>query len=284
MTASRLHEGIASKGIKTIHGRDWEDYVKEMAMRMEKMLGDPGTLTSLLVIKQNLVVAYASASTVDIDADVLSVEGILFKSVNLTVALDAGTGANKLDAGSPANSTWYAVHVIAQTDGEGVAGLLSLSATAPTLPSGYSWHRRVGWVLNDGSGDLYAWYHIGDWWYWNEDRSSAVFRLVSAGDATTFTDVDCSGVVPSTSTLVRVGAQVTSATNGVAAIYVRPNGSQWSTEVGSRAAYLAIYNTETNHGVSQFDCPTDGSQVIEYRVHSSDDDGFLEVVAYYDPS
>jgi hypothetical protein len=53
------------------------------------------------------------------------------------------TGAGGLDTGSMSDDTWYYVWVVGKSDGT-VAGLLSLSSTDPTMPSGYSYKRRVG--------------------------------------------------------------------------------------------------------------------------------------------
>lgn len=62
---------------------------------------------------------------------------------DLTVAAD-GTGANGLDTGAIANATTYHLFVISDSSGaNSTAGLLSLSATAPTLPSGYDKFRRL---------------------------------------------------------------------------------------------------------------------------------------------
>ena len=63
--------------------------------------------------------------------------------MSLTIST-ATSGANGLDTGSIANSTWYSVWVI--YNGTTTAGLLSTSATTPTLPSGYTYKARVGWV------------------------------------------------------------------------------------------------------------------------------------------
>lgn len=73
------------------------------------------------------------------------------------LALSASTaamGAGGLDTGAIAGSTWYAVWAIAKTDGT-AALLLSLSATAPTLPAGYSYMARVGWIRTDATANKY---------------------------------------------------------------------------------------------------------------------------------
>lgn len=74
------------------------------------------------------------------------------RTVSVTPSL-AASGANGLDTGVSAASTWYSVWVI--WNGTTTAGLLSLSATAPTMPSGYTHKARVGWVRSDASGNKY---------------------------------------------------------------------------------------------------------------------------------
>ena len=66
----------------------------------------------------------------------------------------AGSGANGLDTGTLAASTWHYVHVIAKEDGT-TDSLLSLSATAPTLPATYLYSARVGAIRTDGTANKY---------------------------------------------------------------------------------------------------------------------------------
>lgn len=66
----------------------------------------------------------------------------------------ASVGAGGLDTGALAASTWYAVFLIVKDDGT-QSTLCSLSATAPTLPSGYTYFVRVGWIRTDGTANKY---------------------------------------------------------------------------------------------------------------------------------
>lgn len=75
------------------------------------------------------------------------------RAVALTIAGTASGVANGLDTGALAASTWYSLWVI--WNGTTVAGLMSLSATAPTLPSGYTHKARVGWIRTDGTANKY---------------------------------------------------------------------------------------------------------------------------------
>ena len=72
----------------------------------------------------------------------------VLRSVSVAPALTA-SGANGLDTGTSTVSTWYSVWVI--WNGITTAGLLSLSATSPTMPSGYTHKARVGWVITDST-------------------------------------------------------------------------------------------------------------------------------------
>jgi len=85
----------------------------------------------------------------------------------------ATTGANGIDTGSLANNTWYHLFLIGHTDGS-IAGFGSTSLS-PTLPSGYTWKRRLGSVLTNGSAQFIAFTQRGDTFLWTTevvDRSS----------------------------------------------------------------------------------------------------------------
>ncbi|MHA3117239.1 phage tail protein [Acinetobacter sp. ANC 4635] len=78
----------------------------------------------------------------------------LAQSVNATGNINT-VGANGLDTGALAASMWYYVHVIYNPTTQTTAALFSLSATNPTLPSGYTYSARVGAVRTDGSVSKY---------------------------------------------------------------------------------------------------------------------------------
>lgn len=61
----------------------------------------------------------------------------------------AGVGAGGLDTGNWAANTWYSAWVIYNETTGTTKGIASLSATLPTLPSGYTFYVRVGWFKTD---------------------------------------------------------------------------------------------------------------------------------------
>lgn len=96
----------------------------------------------------------------------------------LMLTLSAGTidfvtvGANGLDAGALASSTWYSVFAIGKTNGV-TALLASTSVTAPALPSGYTLKRRIGFVRTDGSARILAFAQFGDKFLWKSPPTDA---------------------------------------------------------------------------------------------------------------
>lgn len=113
---------------------------------------------------KNLIIIDASTSTVDIDADEIELADtnnlpFLAKSVNLTANLSS-SGVNGLDTGSETASTLYFLWVI--YNGTTVASLLSISSTAPTLPSGYTHKGLVGAIFNNSGSDFDNFLQTGD--------------------------------------------------------------------------------------------------------------------------
>lgn len=105
-------------------------------------LSATGTNASVSITADAIIVRYAAS-------------GKYKTLLNVSETLNtAGSGANGLDTGMLAASTWYYVHVIAKEDGT-TDSLLSLSATAPTLPATYLYSARVGAIRTDGTANKY---------------------------------------------------------------------------------------------------------------------------------
>lgn len=84
-----------------------------------------------------------------------------------TSAWAVGTGNGALDTGAIANSTWYHVWLIQRSDTKVVDVLVSLSATAPTMPTNYDRKRRIGAMKTDGSAQWVKFAQIGDQFLWD---------------------------------------------------------------------------------------------------------------------
>lgn len=73
-----------------------------------------------------------------------------------------GTGNGGIDTGAVANTTWYHVHLIRKDSDASIDVLYSLSATAPTMPGGYTARRRLGAFKTNGSAQIIAFSQVGD--------------------------------------------------------------------------------------------------------------------------
>jgi hypothetical protein len=132
-------------------------------------------------------------SQITITADELVVKdtdgnALLLSSVAVHPAITA-SGANGLDTGAEAATTWYYGWVIAKEDGT-VAGLLSTSATAPTMPSGYTYKALVTAVYN-GATDFLAYRQAGSKVYFNSHQTG-----LGNGSASVETAVSLTTLVP----------------------------------------------------------------------------------------
>lgn len=139
-----------SFGIFKSNGTDWDI-----------IAGTPSVIkTGKPVLSfNNLVVTVTAVAAASITADLLTVKnasGGILRLSSVSVTLNTATsGAGGLDTGSLAASTLYALYVIYNPSTATANSLISLSATAPTLPSGYTLFMRVGWLNTDGSSNLY---------------------------------------------------------------------------------------------------------------------------------
>lgn len=225
----------------------------------------------------NLQVSVASNTTLTIAAgqarDSTNVADIVLSS---TATLNAATtGANGLDTGSLANSTWYAIYLIGSSLNRAqTATLLSTSATAPTLPDDYDIIRRIGWVLTDGSAHFLA---VDIYGNSNERvyKWDAVITELSAAGNTSYTDVNMASSVPPTSNLVEINWKLVPATAGNLSL-LRKNGSSSTTNPQLTGSVAAQPNT----GFITMNC--DNSQIIEYKTASGSDALTLYVIGFTD--
>ena len=138
------------------------------SIRFDQVL--PAGQTSLAAMLRGYIagcgLARGSTTTITVAA------GVCMDDTNVQmIPISAGTincattGANGLDAGSLANTTWYHVFAIAKTDGT-TALLASTSVSAPTQPTGYTLKRRIGSFRTNGSAQIIDFVQDGDDFQW----------------------------------------------------------------------------------------------------------------------
>lgn len=214
---------------------------------------------------KNLVVVLNSgtpATEVDIDADVLQVEEYNLAVINRTI--DAtGTGADGLDAGVLANNTWYSAWVIYDPVLNLVAGLLSTSETAPTMPTGYTKKRKVGHVRTGGAASFNDNGNIaesfGDKYHYRGDVSGFDFSI---GDLTldgAWHDLDLSNIVPDGTKAVELWFRAADDIINSTFDLVR-NGD--TNKINRASAMIQVANVYTHHNLI---VACDSGRIVEYR-------------------
>lgn len=107
-------------------------------------------------------------------------------------------GANGLDTGAIAATSFYYVYVIADSSNKHVvATLASLSATAPTLPFGYDSIRLIGAIKTDASPFILPFYQSGSnnypFFQWG---APIAVTVTNSGTSATYVAQDLSTGVP----------------------------------------------------------------------------------------
>lgn len=179
----------------------------------------------------------------------------------------AGTGNNGLDTGARAINTWYHVYVIANATGTTVDVLFSLSATAPTMPSGYTLKRRIGSVQTDSFGSIKQWVQRGEYFLWNapQDDISALNPGTSAVTRTLSTPT---GV--RTLALVSVGFDAAATGDNPAAIYLS-DLSQADTAASVTASTYVNFSATAHiaNTIGRAEIWTNTSSQIRSRIQTS---------------
>lgn len=165
-----------------------------------------------------------------------------FKTLRaVSLDIDSATvGVNGLDTGTLVASTWYSAWVI--WNGTTTAGLLSLSATAPTLPTGYTHKARVGWIRTDATANKrpLSFVQAGRKVRYKIAAGSNVtdYPTMASGLASQWTAVGVAGFVPPSASVICV-APFVSQSGGGGSLAVAPNGSYpASYQRGSSVVYI----------------------------------------------
>jgi hypothetical protein len=183
-----------------------------------------------------------------------------------------GSGNGALDTGTVASSTGYHVWLIERTDLTAVDVLVSLSATAPTMPTNYTFKRRIGWMLTDTFGQWVKFIQVGDEFLWS--TSVADVGVTTLGTtATLFALSVPTGV--QVNALFRV--TMSNATAGIGVLVSPPD--QNVEAVGTPAGNCSVTNANTTTSSRMvFNIRTNTSAQI--RAVASGASTTLDVVTY----
>ncbi len=193
---------------------------------------------------KNLVITVNGNSTVTPTADAVVVQnagGGTFRITSFApgACSTATTGANALDAGSVATSTWYAMYAIYNSNTSTAASLLSTSFTSPTLPSGYTYSGLIGAFQTDGSSNLYRILQKGRRSQYVVGVNPATTLTIAHGTAGTYSAtsptlvaVSLAGFVPPNATTVYFVGNVRYAAGAASSVIVAPTTAWGGTNNG----------------------------------------------------
>lgn len=98
------------------------------------------------------------------DSATIALSSAMTKDLGATWA--AGDGANGLDTGAVTDPEWYHVFAI-RKDSDGTGDVLFSASLTPTMPTGYTYYRRIGSVYNLIAVGIVDFSQVGDWFYWD---------------------------------------------------------------------------------------------------------------------
>lgn len=176
-----------------------------------------------------------------------------------------GTGNGCLDTGSITTSTWYHFFAIYRSDTLAVDVLCSLSATAPSLPAGYTHKRRIGAGKTDGSSQWIAFSQVGDEFLW----SAGVLDVNTTNPGTSAVNSALS--VPSGIKVYAVIRRiVTTGGGGAVTDLVSPIDQADAAPSLTAAPGATLYVPTSSNGATLLIVRTDTSRQVRSRLSFSD--------------
>lgn len=200
-----------------------------------------------------------------------------------TTVSNAFVGAGGLDTGTVAASKVYAVYIVADATGANLpVGMISLSLSGPIMPTGYSIYGLIGYVTTDASSHFLK-------GYWKDANSSLrlfmydapIATAVTAGHATTYTNVDLTKFVPlRNNVVVLVNTAYTPATAGNTLKMQPGNATGDAITVTGQVATVAV-TTQYPVLAQTVTISTVPSPVINYKETNASDAVAINVAGYY---
>lgn len=237
---------------------------------------DGSALTDLPIIvsASNLRTASNAAnpnSKMDISADQIALKttgGAIYIANNAALTVDiTGTAANGLDTGVEANSTWYHLWVI--YNGTTLAGLISTSATSPTMPSGYTYKGYAGVAYNDSGGNFRLMASFG------RKVHQADVEALNAAGVTSWTSLSIATSVPPNA--ISAHGRSSNAANQVLGIRLASNSTGTIGVVEAVVNSSATSVVDSQYGGVNFSLPVITSQTI-WRKHNATTAGQIIII------
>ncbi|GEM_PF-3492330 len=227
----QFFNGLGVNGNVSVNGTLYANSVQFSDGSTQASAGSQ-TIKTRLIVQTN---ASFPGTKVDISAYKLGVGGSVF--TNVAVTADIGVvGANGRDtAGAPSNDTWYSVWAI--TDGSTIASLLSTAdgvSSQPTLPSGYTYARRVGWVRRYSDSAFRKFLQSGQTYEYTDNIFDRyVYYNTNVPNSDTWITIDTSPQVPPGVRFAWMGyGYAVIGGDPTGGISIRPVGSDYPASLG----------------------------------------------------
>jgi hypothetical protein len=218
---------------------------------------------------------WVSSTQVSIGSGQLYIEG-----TNTVIAVSAQT----ITPSSPSNNTWYHGYV-------NNSGTFSVATTAPVAfatPCGFARSktgdtnsRYVGSFRTDGSGHFYQFYcdEAGTWLWYGVNGEASPFRVLSAGTATTSTNIDASAAIPTTARRAIINVICTASLDYLT--YIGPGDVTVSTSVYQMTQRGGV-SSGAQQGQGQGTVNCDASQTFNYLNNNASGTGqtYVDVVGF----
>jgi hypothetical protein len=198
----------------------------------------------------------------------------------------AGTGNGGFPTGlSLSADTWYLYFMIAKTDGTVDFGFDTSSTAANLLAdaTGYSYYRRIGFVLTDGSSNILGFTQFGDWYIWDVPYHVADASPTASDAGESYT------LGPPVETLALVNTVMQISSDIIGLVYVRSPGSTDDSPTYSAVpGYTAGINVNTDATESSIGASgtgifkTNSSGEVKASVDDANVNIYFNVVGYID--
>jgi len=198
-----------------------------------KIINNVGTPNSVINLTADQVVMQTTAGVV------INRSNVSLTAINITTGNVTAT-ANGMDGEVPGTSQWLNIWAI--DNGAAVAGLVSTSSTAPTMPSGYTYKCRLGAMRVDGSSNLLRTLQLGNiTQYVVSAAQTTILPIIVNGTAGTYSitnpvlvTASVSSFVPPTATRIEIDPINTYGGLTASAMLVAPNVNYGGTGNGPR--------------------------------------------------
>jgi len=230
---------------------------------VENFLGAAGEpqskLATLINAFRNMFQPLPQCSWIDADTiGILPSSAVLFATNNFVIKRNAAMLtcclSLHLDTGSEIASAWYDLYLV----GDGANSLYTAKFVLQgSAPSGMTYCKKINSFRNDGLSNLLKIYQQDKMMMWD----TPVLVTTGASDGAWSSALSCTTAMPAISTIGIFGLSA-SEVNGLAAIWIRANGSVGSTQPEN--GFKISNYTGDNIASGQKTCMTDGSQQIQY--------------------